>query len=100
MAGPGDGGGHLDGGGYLGVKSYSIGRDRARFLFLLYAAREGKASVSADASYAASDGDRLNSDSDTLNLSARAGYEFFSTFRANLLATYLKSDAGAPNACA
>src|SRR5262249_35769728 len=25
-------------GGYLGVKSYSIGRDRARFLFLLYAA--------------------------------------------------------------
>jgi len=62
-----------------------------------FAAREGKASMSADASYAASDGDRINSDSDALNLSARAGYDFCSKFRANVLTTYLKSDAGAPN---
>ncbi|MCU0786021.1 MAG: TonB-dependent receptor [Verrucomicrobia bacterium] len=62
-----------------------------------FAVREGKASVSADASYAASDGDRINSDSDALNFSAHAGYDFCAKFRASVLATYLKSDAGAPN---
>ena len=62
-----------------------------------FAVREGKVSISADASYAASDGDRINSDSDALNLSAHAGYDFCSKFRASVLATYLKSDAGAPN---
>jgi vitamin B12 transporter len=62
-----------------------------------FAMREGKASMSADASFAASDGDRVNSDSDALNLSARAGYDFCSKFRVGVLATYLKSEAGAPN---
>jgi vitamin B12 transporter len=62
-----------------------------------FAGREGRTWVSADASYASSDGERINSDFDALNLSARAGYDFSSKFRVSLLATYLNSDAGAPN---
>jgi vitamin B12 transporter len=62
-----------------------------------FAAREGRASVSADASYASSDNDRINSDFWTANLSSRAGYEVSDRFSMHLLATYLKSEAGAPN---
>lgn len=62
-----------------------------------FAMREGKGWISADASYASSHGNRINSDYDALNLSAHASYEFSSNFKANLLATYLNSDAGAPN---
>ncbi len=62
-----------------------------------FSARKGKASISADASYSSGDNDRINSDFDALNLSARAGYDFSSKFKASVLATYLKSDADAPN---
>jgi vitamin B12 transporter len=72
--------------------SYGSGLARGAF-----AARAGKFSVSADASYAASDGGRTNSDFNALNLSGRIGWQPCDPFRANLLLTYLHSDAGAPN---
>ena len=62
-----------------------------------FAARAGRAFVSADASYASSAGERTNSAYDSVNVSGRFGYSFSEQFRATLLATYLKSDAGAPN---
>ena len=62
-----------------------------------FAVREGKVSFSADASYAATDGARINNANEAVNLSARAGYDFSDRFRASLLATYLKSTAGVPN---
>jgi vitamin B12 transporter len=61
-----------------------------------FAAREGKASVSADASYAASDGDRINSDYQSVNFFGRAHYDFSDRFSASLLATYLHSNDGTP----
>lgn len=62
-----------------------------------FAVREGKASFSADASYASTDGDRINSANESINVSSHVGYDFNANFRASLLATYLKSDAGVPN---
>jgi vitamin B12 transporter len=62
-----------------------------------FAVREGKLSFSGDASFAASDGERTNSANEAINLSGRARYEVSDKFRASLLATYLKSDAGVPN---
>ncbi|MSU58893.1 MAG: TonB-dependent receptor [Pedosphaera sp.] len=62
-----------------------------------FAVREGKASFSADASYASTEGHRINSANESINVSGRVGYDFSDKFRATLLATYLKSDAGAPN---
>ena len=62
-----------------------------------FAVREGKASFSADASYASTDGDRTNSANESINVSARAGYDFSNKFRATLLAIYLNSAAGVPN---
>lgn len=62
-----------------------------------FSMREGKASFAADASYASTDGERINSANEALNVSARAGYDFSDKFHATLLATYLKSEAGVPN---
>lgn len=62
-----------------------------------FAVREGKVSFTTDASYASTDGERINSANESLNLSGRLGYDFSDKFRASLLTTYLKSDAGAPN---
>lgn len=62
-----------------------------------FALREGKSSVAAEASYATSDGDRINSANESVNVSSRIGYDFCAQFRASLLFTYLDSEAGVPN---
>jgi len=61
-----------------------------------FSAREGKASVSANASYTSSDGDRINSDYQSINFSGHARYDFSDRFSASLLATYLHSNDGTP----
>ena len=63
----------------------------------LFAASEGKFSLSADGSFHSTDNDRINSAYQGINFSGHLGYAINDWLKAGLLTTYLKSSDGTPN---